>query len=153
MKKNKNKNTIDSFIQSTLQNIRKLIDANVIVGNPIIVDKSTIIPINKATVGYITGGGEVTNKKTPQFSVGSTSGFNITPIGFIFINDNNATFISTQPCSPNEKILEALYTLLNKKINQSQNNENTQNNSQQESFTNEKAKHDKNKHKEQSSEN
>ncbi len=112
------KEKIDSFIQNTLLNIRKLIEANVIVGNPIQAGKSTIIPINKATVGYITGGGEITNKKTPQFTIGSTSGFNITPIGFIYVDNGNATFISTQPCTPNDKLLDAIYKIICKKFNE-----------------------------------
>lgn len=120
-KESKKKDNIDCFIQKTLQNIRNLIDANVIVGNVINAGKFTVIPINKVTVGYITGGGEISNKKSPQYSVGSTSGFNITPMGFIFVNDDNATFVSAQPHSTNEKILEVIYKIINKKLNEDKN--------------------------------
>lgn len=125
MSKQKNKDNIDSFIQNTLQNIRHLIEANVIVGNPIQAGKSTIIPINKATVGYITGGGEITNKRAPQFTIGSTSGFNITPIGFIFVDNGSASFVSTQPCTPNEKLLDAIYKMISKKYDEANQKENS----------------------------
>lgn len=118
-KQNKKQEKMDDFIQNTLQGIRNLIDANVIVGTAIKVGKSTIIPINKLTVGYITGGGEVCSKKTPQFSVGSTSGFNITPMGFIFVEEKSANFIPIQPSTVNDKLFETVIKVINERLKKS----------------------------------
>ena len=94
MSKNINKSDIDNIIQNTINNLKKVIETNTIVGTPVVVGNITIIPISKVSIGIISGAGEMNNKKTTilPFAGGSGSGFNLTPMGFISIADNDVKF-------------------------------------------------------------
>ena len=50
---------IESLVDVSLDKIRSLIDVNCVVGNAISMpDGSSIIPISKVSVGFVSGGGE-----------------------------------------------------------------------------------------------
>ena len=95
MSKNINKCEVDEIIQNTLTNLKKIIDTNTIVGEPITFGVTTIVPVSKVSVGVITGAGELNNKKcnTLPFAGGSGSGFNLTPMGFVSIVNDKVKFL------------------------------------------------------------
>ena len=50
---------IDNMMQTTMENIRSMVDVNTVVGAPVTGTKgTTIIPISKVSFGFIAGGGE-----------------------------------------------------------------------------------------------
>ena len=56
---NKNKK-IESLVDVSLEKIRSLIDVNCVIGNPISMpDGTSILPISKVSVGFVSGGGGV----------------------------------------------------------------------------------------------
>ena len=89
------KQNVDEIIQNTLSNIKKIIDTNTIVGEPIVLGVTTIIPVSKVSVGLITGAGEMYNKRASNlpFAGGSGSGFNLTPMGFISVTNDKVKFL------------------------------------------------------------
>ena len=89
--------TVDKLIENTFNRLKDVVDANTIIGSTITLsDKVCVIPISKVSVGLISGGGEIPMKKQKKgMSNGcSTSGFTVTPMGFLTINDNNIDYIS-----------------------------------------------------------
>ena len=88
-------NKIESLIDVSLDKIRSLIDVNCVVGNAISMpDGSTVIPISKVSVGFVSGGGEYNDLNAKRNSAdfpmagGTGGGFTVSPIGF-FVVDNN----------------------------------------------------------------
>ena len=88
-------NKIESLIDVSLEKIRSLIDVNCVVGNAISMpDGSTVIPISKVSVGFVSGGGEYNDLNAKRNSAdfpmagGTGGGFTVSPIGF-FVVDNN----------------------------------------------------------------
>ena len=89
-----NETKIQDIIRTSLENIRNLVDANTVIGNPINTESGvTIIPISKVSVGFATGGLDYAVKNEPVNSVkpknfggGGGTGLSVAPIGFIVIS-------------------------------------------------------------------
>ncbi len=84
-------NKLQDIIQTSLQSIRSLIDANTIIGTPIVANGTTIIPVSKIAMGYATGGLDYNGKdeaanKAQNFGAGGGTGLSIQPLGFLVIN-------------------------------------------------------------------
>ncbi|MBE6586015.1 MAG: sporulation protein YtfJ [Ruminococcaceae bacterium] len=84
-------NKLQDIIQTSLQSIKTLIDANTIIGTPIIANGTTIIPVSKIAMGYATGGLDYNGKeeaptKAQNFGAGGGTGLSIQPLGFLVIN-------------------------------------------------------------------
>ena len=95
-KNNDNSDSIDKLIDNTFAKLKDIIDANTIIGKTIkLSEKVAIIPISKVSVGLVTGGGEMPVKRKNLSSLGSTTGFTLTPIGFLTINDTAINYIPT----------------------------------------------------------
>ena len=59
-----NENKIPEIIRSSMENIRSMVDANTMVGDPINTPAGTvIIPISKISVGIASGGVDYANKQ------------------------------------------------------------------------------------------
>ena len=90
----KKENCVEDVINNTFLQIKDFVSGNVVIGKNIeILDNITIIPVSKVCVGIVSGGGVFPKGKGE--SVGSSAGFNIVPVGFICIVNDNFNFIST----------------------------------------------------------
>ena len=94
-------NKIPEIIKASLDNVRSIVDANTIVGDPIITQTgTTILPISKVSVGVATGGVDYNSKKENQpkpqsFGGGGGTGLTVAPVGFLIIApDGDVEFIS-----------------------------------------------------------
>lgn len=88
-----NENKIPEIIKSSLENIRSMVDANTVVGDPIITDVgTTIIPISKISVGIASGGVDYNDKaerpKPQNFGGGGGTGLSVSPAGFLIVDKN-----------------------------------------------------------------
>ncbi|MBR5192181.1 MAG: sporulation protein YtfJ [Clostridia bacterium] len=107
-KQNKIKNVVDI----ALKNLSEIIDVNIIIGQPINVDKDIIIPISKVTFGVLSGGGEygklgIFNKNDNlPFSVGNGSIVSIKPCGFLVKDEIGAYKIVSVSENSYEKLIE-----------------------------------------------
>ena len=84
-----NENKLQDIIQTSLENLRSMVDANTVIGQPIHTESgTTIIPISKISVGYVSGGLDY-NGKTPatkqNFGGGGGTGLSISPVGFLTV--------------------------------------------------------------------
>ena len=109
-----NENKLEEIIRASLENIRSMIDADTVIGDPISTDSgTTIIPVSKVSVGFATGGldydGKTTATNRPQnFGAGGGTGLSIQPVGFLVVKkDGNIEMINVgqpYPTDPVEQI-------------------------------------------------
>lgn len=87
---------ISDVIATSLENLRSMVDANTVIGNPINTESgTTIIPISKISMGFASGGldyngKEQTAAKQQNFGGGGGTGLSITPVGFLTVDKNGA---------------------------------------------------------------
>ena len=94
----KNSKKLDNVMSTQIEKLGDVISANLIVGNKITTeDKTTIIPVTKVTVGYVNGGGEYGEvklfSKDKPFLGGGGAVINMSPNGFLVVNNGNVNFI------------------------------------------------------------
>ena len=82
--------SVKNILSSSLDQIRTIIDANTVVGNPIHTPSGTvIIPISKVSMGFASGGldynGKTANTKQ-NFGGGGGTGVSVTPVGFLTVS-------------------------------------------------------------------
>ena len=108
-------NKLEEIIRASLENVRNMVDANTIIGDPINTPSgTTIIPVSKITVGFATGGMDFNSKTDAplkqNFGGGGGTGLNIIPIGFLVVDkdgDVELLNVGMKPASdPVEQISE-----------------------------------------------
>lgn len=121
MKENKYYNKIKEIMTSSMDNLKSLIDIDVVVGKPILAsDCLTVIPLTKVIMGYIAGGGEyyselkeIRKDTEYPFSGGSGGGLNLHPIGFLVIKGLCVEVIKIDEKSALEKLIEVVPEIAN----------------------------------------
>ena len=83
-------NTVSELMTSTVENLKKLVDADTVIGTPIEANGTVIIPVSKVSVGVAAGGGDGGDKEKSRHSGGggSGSGIKVTPVCFIVVGAN-----------------------------------------------------------------
>ncbi len=85
-----NENKIGGIMETTMNNLRAMVDADTIIGTPISVDGITLIPVSKVSFGVATGGSDFPNKNNAElFGGGGGAGVSINPVAFIAVSDGN----------------------------------------------------------------
>ncbi len=88
-------NKISDIIKTSLENIRTVVDANTIIGDPIVTPAGvTILPVSKLSVGFASGGFDYLGKNSSQsakdkgnnFGGGGGSGLTVEPVAFLVIS-------------------------------------------------------------------
>lgn len=86
-----NENKLEEIIRTSLENLRTMIDADTVIGQPIYTESGvTIIPVSKVSVGFASGGidydGKQSTANRPQnFGAGGGTGLSIQPVGFLVV--------------------------------------------------------------------
>ena len=90
-----NEHPIQGLMDVTLEKIRKMVDSNTIIGNPIQMPAgTTILPISKVTVGFASGGSDIASKNNQDlFGGGGGAGVSISPIAFLVVREGNVRMI------------------------------------------------------------
>lgn len=98
----KETNKIKDLMSSSMNDLNDMTDVNAVVGKPIYTpDGTTVIPICKVTMGFMTGGGEygevrqLKNDKDSPFAGGSGAVISMKPVGFLTSNNDGVRLIST----------------------------------------------------------
>ena len=75
-------NSIKSIMDVTMDKLRAMVDANTIIGHPIVVDGVTLIPVSKVSFGLATGGSDFPSKtQSGLFGGGGGAGVTVSPLG------------------------------------------------------------------------
>ncbi len=86
---------INGLLDSSMQNLRSLVDADTIIGNQITTpDGTVIIPVSKVSFGFASGGSDLpTNKQNELFGGGAGGGVSVQPLGFLVIKDGAVSLL------------------------------------------------------------
>ncbi len=83
-------NNIKGIMDTTLEKLRTMVEADTIIGTPIKADGITLIPISRVSFGLATGGSDLPSKTDNKiFGGGGGAGVSIVPIAFIAVNGND----------------------------------------------------------------
>ena len=83
---------LKQVIDASLENIKKVLDANAVVGTPITLPGDvTIIPISMVSCGFTSGGVDFDSKVNPRrdmphFGGGNGAGMSVTPLTFLVVS-------------------------------------------------------------------
>ena len=96
---------VQETLRVTMEEIRSMVDANTVVGEPIACEGgTTVIPISKVSFGFASGGSDLPTKVAKDmFGGGGGAGVNITPVAFLVImpGDVKLLQLSVNASTPN----------------------------------------------------
>lgn len=90
---------LPNMLETTIQKIRDMVDANTVVGEPITTsDGTTILPVSKISIGLGGGGSDFTSSKAQNgqmpFGGGVGAGVKVTPVCFLVVKDGNVRILT-----------------------------------------------------------
>lgn len=93
-------NPISELTDSSMKNLRTLVDSNSVIGAPITTpDGATILPVSKVSFGFGTGGSDLPASQKELFGGGAGGGVSITPIAFLVIRNGDVKLLQIQSFS------------------------------------------------------
>ena len=95
-----NMHPINSVLETTMNKIREMVDANTVVGQPIVTQEGvTVIPVSKISLGFATGGSDFGKSQNipKNFGGGAGAGVNVVPVGFLIVKDGNVRLLPVAP--------------------------------------------------------
>ncbi|MCH5165782.1 MAG: sporulation protein YtfJ [Clostridiales bacterium] len=102
---------IERIMDSAFGKMRTLTDADIIVGNPIIMpDGTTVVPISKISIGIVTGGGEYSQKQQSEypFAGASGAGMSVSPVCFLVSDGKSVRMLNVGSKSMFDKVVETV---------------------------------------------
>ncbi len=111
---------ISQLMQTTLENIRDMVDVNTVIGSPIQSPEGvTVIPFSKVSFGFATGGGEYEKQREHQalseslpFAGGSGAGVTVQPVGFLVLTGEGVRLLPAQNKTALEQCISSAPQLL-----------------------------------------
>ena len=113
------KRPISELMETTMQKVKEMVDANMIVGEPITtVDGITLIPVSKLSFGFAGGGSDFSKKQEPKdaFGGGIGAGVNIVPVAFIVVKGESIRMLHVAPPSDStvDRIIDTVPEIFDK---------------------------------------
>ena len=121
---------IGNLMQTTLENIKDMVDVNTVIGEPIpALNGAVVIPVSKVSFGFISGGGEYDTPRQPAnsslpFAGGSGAGVSVQPVGFLVVNEEGVKVLPAQHVTAFDRamnaapqLMEDLHALISRKQN------------------------------------
>lgn len=105
---------VENVLTNAIDGLKKMIDVDSVIGKPIAVsDSTTIIPVSKVSMGFVSGGSGF--GQADNFGGGAGGGVKISPIAFLVVTDGNVRLINVTD-SPND--VDKLFTKIPELIDQ-----------------------------------
>ena len=83
-------NSIKTIMDTTMDKLRAMVDADTIIGTPLTVGEIALIPVSKVAFGLATGGSDFPSKNQQQlFGGGGGAGVTVTPVAFIAVSGDS----------------------------------------------------------------
>ncbi len=86
-------NNIKSIMDSVMENLRSMVNADTIIGTPVVTGNITIVPISKISYGLATGGCDLPKDTNNGIFGGGGAGVSIAPIAFIATCGNDVKLL------------------------------------------------------------
>lgn len=109
---------IENLMQTTMENIKNMVDVNTIVGNTILTpDGASIIPISKVSFGFASGGSEYASCDSSDlgkypFGGGSGAGVSLKPVAFLFIKSDSVKLLPVNQSNPYDRVIDTVPQLV-----------------------------------------
>ena len=108
---------IGSLMQTTLENIKDMVDVNTVIGEPIpTATGATIIPVSKVSFGFLAGGGDYDLNRPSEgdtpFAGGSGAGVSVQPVGFLVVAQDGVKVLPAQHLTAWERAVNCAPQLL-----------------------------------------
>ncbi len=86
---------ISGLTENSMKNLKTLVDADTVIGNPITTpDGTMIIPVSKVSFGFATGGSDMAAKSPKDvFGGGSGGGVTIQPLCFLVVKNGDVKIL------------------------------------------------------------
>ena len=101
MDKEKRDNKIKELMETAMKDINTIIDVNTVIGKPFTINaETTVIPVTKVTLGFMTGGGEygevnnIKGEAQSPFAGGSGAIVSLKPTGFLIDKGKGVKLVS-----------------------------------------------------------
>lgn len=109
---------IQGLMGVTIEKIRDMVNAETIIGDPIHVDGTTIIPVSRVTFGFASGGSDVAPSSNKQmFGGGSGAGVSVTPVAFLVVSNGNVRTVQlVEKVSAVDNVIASLPELVDKVV-------------------------------------
>lgn len=111
------KSPLRDVMNSTMEKVREMVDANNIVGAPITTpDGVTLIPISRVSFGFGSGGGDYGKPGQNNFGGGGGAGVKIDPVAFLVIKDGTTRVmpVAVPPVSIVDRIVDMAPDIVDK---------------------------------------
>lgn len=83
-------NNLKTVMDTTMDKLRTMVDADTIIGTPVVVGNVTLVPVSRVSFGLATGGSDFPSKSGQElFGGGGGAGVTVNPVAFICINGDN----------------------------------------------------------------
>lgn len=93
-----NNHPINEVLQTTMNKVREMVDANTVVGQPITTqDGVTLIPVSRLSFGFATGGSDFGKAQPRGFGGGAGAGVSVIPMAFLIVKDGNVRMLPVAP--------------------------------------------------------
>ena len=101
---------VSELMSETIQRIREAVDANTVVGTPIVAGEVTLIPVSRISLGFGTAGSEV-GGKTPK-----ALGLKIIPVCFLVVSGGMVKVLSVDaaPETSLDRVVDLIPDIVNK---------------------------------------
>lgn len=87
-------NSIKNIMDTTMDKLRAMVDADTIIGTPLTVGEITLIPVSRVSFGLATGGSDFPSKTNRElFGGGGGAGVSVVPIAFIAVNNGDVKML------------------------------------------------------------
>lgn len=119
-------NPVESILQTTMKELKSIVDVNTIVGNPIYGDGgAVVIPVSKVGLGFVAGGGdfptctvEESGRSTAAdgkypFLGASVVGVTITPKAFLCMRNGQSTLLLTDCDNSIDRLVQLIPNVAN----------------------------------------
>jgi len=111
---NNNDMPLKQVIDATLENLKKVMSTDTVIGEPVhVMENVTIIPVSKVSVGFTSGGVDFDSKKSSDkkhFGGGNGAGMSVTPVAFLVIRDTGVEILNINKESSKGDTLSELIT-------------------------------------------
>ena len=111
----------NDLLKDSVESIKKLVDSNIVIGNPIIINNIQVIPISKVKYGFITGGSNQVNSPFIGANAGTVS---MTPVGLIVYNNQDIKLLHLDTSTHTiEYLIDNIVDIIQEVINRFKNKE------------------------------
>ncbi len=81
-------NAASAKLEATINQIKNVVDVNTVIGQPIVVGETTILPVSKVTYGFASGGSDLPTKTNKDlFAGGGGAGVTLQPLAFLIVSE------------------------------------------------------------------